>query len=76
MSEVQANIATEGPYYSLTVAEVVRETHDSCSLTLDVPDELAETFAYRSGQFLTFRLSVGSKRLVRCYSLPDALHRK
>ncbi|MEE2674826.1 MAG: ferredoxin--NADP reductase [Myxococcota bacterium] len=80
MSEVQANIATEGPYYSLTVAEVVRETHDSCSLILDVPDELAETFAYRAGQFLTFRLRVGDKRLVRCYSLAsspasDPLHK-
>ena len=72
MSEVQSNIATEGPYYSLTVAQVVRETHDSCSLVLEVPDELAETFAYRSGQFLTFRLRVGSKRLVRCYSLASS----
>lgn len=72
MSEVQSNIATEGPYYSLTVAQVVRETHDSCSLVLEVPEELAETFAYRSGQFLTFRLRVGSKRLVRCYSLASS----
>jgi 3-ketosteroid 9alpha-monooxygenase subunit B len=72
MSEVQRQIATEGPYYSLTVAEVVRETHDSCSLVLDVPTALRETFAYRAGQFLTFRIAVGGKRLVRCYSLASS----
>ena len=72
MSEVQANIATEGPYYSLTVADVVRETHDSCSLILDVPDELGVTFRYRAGQFLTFRVTVGGRRLVRCYSLASS----
>jgi 3-ketosteroid 9alpha-monooxygenase subunit B len=73
MSEAQSNnIATEGPYYSLTVAEVVRETHDSCSLVLDVPHELRETFAYRAGQFLTFRVTVEGKRLVRCYSLASS----
>jgi 3-ketosteroid 9alpha-monooxygenase subunit B len=72
MSEVQTNIATEGPYYSLTVAEVVRETHDSCSLRLAVPDELEQTFAYRAGQFLTFRVTVDGKRLVRCYSLASS----
>lgn len=72
MSEAQANIATGGPYYSLTVAEVVRETHDSCSLILDVPAELEETFAYRAGQFLTFRVTVDGKRLVRCYSLASS----
>jgi 3-ketosteroid 9alpha-monooxygenase subunit B len=80
MTEVQDPIATQGPYYSLTVAEVVRETHDSCSVLLEVPPALAETFAYRAGQFLTFRVSVGGKRLVRCYSLAsspvsDAVHK-
>ena len=72
MSEAQINIATEGPYYSLTVAEVVRETHDSCSLILAIPSELRDTFAYRAGQFLTFRIAVDGKRLVRCYSLASS----
>ena len=73
MSEAQTqNLAAEGPYYSLTVADVVRETHDSCSLVLDVPDDLREKFAYRAGQFLTFRMEVEGKRLVRCYSLASS----
>jgi len=81
MSEAQrSNIATEGPYYSLTVAEVVRETHDACSLILEIPQELRGKFRYRAGQFLTFRVEVDGKRLVRCYSLAsspdtDAVHK-
>ena len=65
-------IATEGPYYKLTVSQVVRETHDACSLILEIPAALEPTFAYQAGQFLTFRISVGSRRLVRCYSLASS----
>jgi len=72
MSQAEANIATEGPYYSLTVSEVVRETHDSCSVSLAIPAGLEQTFAYRAGQFLTFRMTVAGQRLVRCYSLASS----
>ncbi len=70
----------EGPYYPLTISEMVRETHDSCSVILDVPEHLGETFMYRAGQFLTFRVTIGDQRLVRCYSLAsspavDAVHK-
>ena len=73
-------IATEGPYYKLTVSQVIRETHDACSLILEIPAALEPTFAYQAGQFLTFRISVSSRRLVRCYSLAsspvtDAVHK-
>jgi len=75
MSEVQEDtppVSTEGPYYPLTIREVVRETHDSCSLVLDVPERLREAFRYRAGQFLTFHVTVAGKRLVRCYSLASS----
>ena len=62
----------DGPYYSLTVAEVIEETDDSESIVFDVPEELSERFAYESGQFLTLRVEVDGHRLVRCYSLASA----
>jgi 3-ketosteroid 9alpha-monooxygenase subunit B len=62
----------EGPYHPLRVAEVVDETADARSLVLDVPEALRPLFAYRPGQFLTFRVPVDGKRLVRCYSLASA----
>ncbi len=56
-------------YHTLRVAAVVRETHDATSLELDVPQELAETFRYRPGQFLTLRLPMAGRTLLRCYSM-------
>ena len=37
------------------VAEVIEETADSRSFVLEIPPQLAETFAYEAGQFCTFR---------------------
>jgi 3-ketosteroid 9alpha-monooxygenase subunit B len=62
----------EGPYHALRVAKVVQETADARSLVLDVPEPLRERFAYRSGQFLTFRVPAAGGRVVRCYSLASA----
>ncbi|HEY3975992.1 MAG TPA: ferredoxin--NADP reductase [Streptosporangiaceae bacterium] len=62
------------PCYQLRVAEVITETADACSLVLDVPPELAETFAYRPGQFLTVRVPRGDGSVARCYSLSSSPH--
>ena len=57
---------------ALPVAEVIRETHDSCSLVFDVPPELADRFRYRAGQFLSFKVPMGGKVLTRSYSLASS----
>jgi len=62
----------EAPYTALRVARIVQETRDARSFVLEVPDALREAFAYRAGQFLSFRVPVGERRLVRCYSLASA----
>jgi 3-ketosteroid 9alpha-monooxygenase subunit B len=62
----------EAPYHAIRVAAVVDETADARSLVLEVPEALRDLFAYRPGQFLTFRVPVDGKRLVRCYSLASA----
>ena len=67
-----AGVESSGPYFNLRVADVIEETHDSKSIVLDVPPELADRFAYASGQFLSFRVEVDGQRLVRCYSLASA----
>jgi 3-ketosteroid 9alpha-monooxygenase subunit B len=64
-----------GPYYHLRVARVIEETPDSKSIVLEVPDDLKQRFAYRAGQFLSFRVEVGGHRLVRCYSLASSPER-
>ena len=61
-----------GPYYHLRVSRVIDETADARSFVFEIPEELRERFAYRAGQFLSFRIEVDGHRLVRCYSLASA----
>jgi ferredoxin-NADP reductase len=59
-------------YHELQVKAVVQETHDTRSYVLDVPDDLAETFRYRAGQFCTFRVHLDGEEQLRCYSMSSA----
>lgn len=59
-------------FHSLCVDQVLNETSDAISLQLSVPDELAEKFSYRPGQFLTLRLPWQGEHLLRCYSMSSA----
>ncbi len=59
-------------YHGLRVRAVVDETHDAKSLLLDIPDDLADVFRYRSGQFLTLRLPLQGRHVPRCYSMSSA----
>ncbi|MBM3658648.1 MAG: ferredoxin--NADP reductase [Actinobacteria bacterium] len=59
-------------YHPLRVVDVVTETDDSRSFVLEIPGALADTFAYAAGQFCTFRATVGSAEVVRCYSMSSA----
>lgn len=59
-------------YHKLRIARIVQETPDARSFVLDVPADLAATFKYRAGQFLTFRVPHGDGAFNRCYSLSSA----
>ncbi|MEZ5143450.1 MAG: ferredoxin--NADP reductase [Acidimicrobiales bacterium] len=59
-------------YHPLRVARIVQETPDTRSFVLEVPDDLRDLFAYRPGQFCTFRVRVGDEELLRCYSMSSA----
>lgn len=56
-------------YHSLTVDSVIDESHDARSLVFSIPEELAEAYRYRPGQFLTLRLPWQGRHLLRCYSM-------
>ena len=59
-------------YHSLQVIDVIDETADTRSFVLDIPPALEETFAYRAGQFCTFRASIDGELVVRCYSMSSS----
>jgi ferredoxin-NADP reductase len=59
-------------YHRLRIRHVVRETDDASSFVLEVPPELATTYRYDAGQFLTFRATVDGRTLYRSYSMSSA----
>ena len=59
-------------FYPLTVSEVVDETPRARSFKLGPAREHARLFAYKPGQFLTFRIPRGGGHIERCYSLSSA----
>lgn len=66
-------MATES--FVLKVLDVIEETADAHSIVLEVPDEVAETFTYTPGQFLTVAVPSDQTGLVaRCYSLSSTPH--
>ncbi|TXC99742.1 FAD-binding oxidoreductase [Streptomyces sp. ISID311] len=62
-------------FHALRVTDVIVETEDARSLVFDVPDDLAEEFRYRPGQFLTVHIPGAEHGSVtRCYSLSSSPH--
>jgi ferredoxin-NADP reductase len=51
---------------------VIRETPDTISLVLDIPESSAPRFGYRAGQFLTLWVSIGGREYRRCYSMSSS----
>ncbi|HVW43358.1 MAG TPA: phenylacetic acid degradation protein, partial [Amycolatopsis sp.] len=50
-----------GNFHRLTVAAVSRLCDDAVAVTFDVPPELADTYAFRAGQSLTLRRTIGGR---------------
>jgi len=59
-------------FHALRVAEVVPETNEANSIRFEIPDELRERFAFRAGQHLTLRATIGGEEVRRNYSLCTA----
>lgn len=59
-------------FYPLRVAEIVPETAEANSIRFEIPPELCETFAFKAGQHLTLKATVGGEEVRRNYSLCTA----
>lgn len=59
-------------YHDLEIAAVIEETADARSIVFRIPADLAATFRYKAGQFLTLKIPYEGKELVRCYSLASS----
>jgi ring-1,2-phenylacetyl-CoA epoxidase subunit PaaE len=59
-------------FHALRVAEVVPETAEAYSIRFEIPPELSEKFAFKAGQHLTLRTTLGGEEVRRNYSLCTA----
>ncbi len=56
-------------FHPITIKEVRRETAESVSVLLEIPDELKDIFRFKQGQSLTVRATIGGEEVRRTYSI-------
>ena len=61
-------------FHALKVAAVIAETEDANSILFELPDALAEAFAFKAGQHVTLRADIDGEDVRRNYSLCVAPH--
>jgi ring-1,2-phenylacetyl-CoA epoxidase subunit PaaE len=59
-------------YHPLTIADVRPEGSDAVCVTLDVPDELRDTFRFAPGQHIGVRATIDGQEVRRTYSICSA----
>lgn len=71
MSVSAATVHDRG-YHPLPIKRVVAETADAATIVFDIPAELAPSYRYQAGQFLTFRVTLDGQTVYRSYSMSSA----
>ncbi len=56
-------------FRSVRISDIYKETKDCSVMTLDIPEDMRQDFAYIQGQHLTFRSIIDGEDVRRTYSL-------
>jgi len=56
-------------FHKLTIKDIHRETAKAVTLTFEVPQNLAATFSFKAGQYITLRTTIAGNEVRRDYSL-------
>lgn len=59
-------------FHLLTVKHIKSLTPSSVAITFDIPKELAQTFAFTCGQYITIKKEIKGKELRRAYSISSS----
>ena len=59
-------------FYPLTVQHIKPLTDSSVAITFSIPKELAQTFSFTSGQYITIKKELKGKELRRSYSISSS----
>lgn len=62
-------MTTDPLFYSLSVESIYREAEDTYSFAFTIPPELKQKFIYSPGQFISLKIPIQGKDVVRSYSL-------
>ena len=56
-------------FHSISIANIEKTTADCSVISFDIPNDLKEVFAYKQGQYLTFKANINGEEVRRSYSL-------
>lgn len=59
-------------FHEIKVSKVHPETHDTVSLSFEIPEDLMSTFNYKHGQYLTLRFQLNGEEVRRAYSFSSS----
>lgn len=59
-------------FHTLRVANIIKETINTVSIELEVPEALSSAFEYEPGQYLTLKQNVKGEELRRSYSISSS----
>lgn len=59
-------------FYKVKVKDIIHETPECVSVSLDIPNELKDTFQYKPGQYVTFKSIINDQEVRRSYSICSA----
>jgi ring-1,2-phenylacetyl-CoA epoxidase subunit PaaE len=69
------NLATMNPtFHNLVIKDVRKETEDAVSIAFEVPENLANQYAFKPGQYLTLRAMIDGEDVRRSYSICAGLN--
>ena len=64
--------STMSKIHTLRVAAIEKETTDSSTISLEIPENLSAAFAFKAGQYLTVILDLNGEEVRRSYSMSSA----
>ncbi|MEX2524312.1 MAG: 1,2-phenylacetyl-CoA epoxidase subunit PaaE [Gammaproteobacteria bacterium] len=67
--DIDDGLTADTGFYPLRVAQVTPETDEAVCIRFHVPDELADRFRFKQGQYLTLRTMLDGREVRRSYSI-------
>ncbi len=63
------NVFQNNKFYKIKVSNIIKETDNTHTLYLEIPNDLSDLFKYKAGQYLTLKININDKIYRRSYSI-------